>query len=431
VKVVTGKRRRRWYQYRLRTLLVLVPLMSMPLGCDQSPADIGTLAANDLGVNVAEFATLSQPSGVGVTSLESIVFSQDGKELAVTRLEAVPRPDYESSSGYPWNRRSVLETFSVGTFRGAGSVSSGERPHLFYATPAPRSAPTSMDHSAFILVEWAFYAPTSIAVRSGTSRKVIEVLDYEPKFPFTHEPRFPLNGVAVSPNSQTVAVAVGGDHDQSWDTPWHGEVILWDFASGEEGLRFHSPDVAYFGVAFSPDGRLLAAAGGTYVGVRNGREVYRGELRCWEVATGRLLFETEAPTSLRCIAFSPDGSTVAAGGVLGTVRYYQIPNGTEDDLFQCVPVGGSSVVLVDAVAFSPDGGLLAAGVGCYNKDAMWGELRLLDRANNREATVGFRRHSAPVTCVVFSPDGEWLAAGTYDGYARAFSVRPIQKTPGP
>lgn len=255
--MTTPRPERRRLQFGLRKLLVLVPLLTMPLGCGQSPDAVGTLVPNDLGVDVTEFATLSQPPGIGGTSVESMAFSQDGKELAVTRLEAFPRPNHESSSGCPWKQRSVLETFSVGDFRDAGSVSSGERPHLFYAAPVPRSAPTLRDHSAFILVEWARYAPTSIAVGSGTGRKLIEFLDYEPKFPFTHLPRFPLNGVAVGPNSQTVAVAVGGDHDQIRGNPWHGEVILWDFTSGEERLRFHSPDVAYFGVAFSPDGRLL------------------------------------------------------------------------------------------------------------------------------------------------------------------------------
>ncbi len=421
--------------------------VSIP-GCSQSAATSKTLGPSDLGLSVTQRARLREPAEPAYASIASMAFSRDGKELAITRVQAALRSQQTSSAHPSLEYTSILETFRVRDFTRTGIITSAGCDKRFHVLVAPHTkAGGSDDVDPFMVVRGAFYCPKEITVASGKN-DVIRSLRFEPRLTFTHEPSFPPNGVAVAPNSQRVAVALGGDHDQDLKTPCHGEVILWNFATGEQQLRFHSTDVAFFAVAFSPDGRLFAAAGGTYVGNRNGKEVYRGELRCWDLTTGKLLFKTESPTSLRCIAFSPDGRTIAAGGIWGTVRFYratdggeyashqfvplaatarseQAPDGRQDDSRDSAPVTGSPLILLDAVAFSPDGTFLAAGVGSYNRGASWGEVRMLDIANKRSATVGFQRHAHPVTCVAFSPNGNWLAAGTPDGFLRVFSVKPL------
>src|ERR1700682_3890012 len=59
------------------------------------------------------------------------------------------------------------------------------------------------------------------------------------------------------------------------------------------------------GLAFSPDGRMLASAGGSG----------DGEIKLWEVKSGRLIrsFVGEKYAS-RLLAFSPDGTSLAAAG---------------------------------------------------------------------------------------------------------------------
>jgi WD40 repeat protein len=97
-------------------------------------------------------------------------------------------------------------------------------------------------------------------------------------------------------------------------------------------------------LAHSPDGRWLASIG-----------TLRGQGRLWDLESRRGDREIESLSHGRNpVAFSPDGRLLAAAGTDGVVRLSNLATGTE-----LRRVGGPGDRLT-GVAFSPDGRLLAA-----------------------------------------------------------------------
>ena len=117
-------------------------------------------------------------------------------------------------------------------------------------------------------------------------------------------------------------------------------------------LKGHSFHV--WGVAFSPDGKRLASAGGTDDGAG---KFAAGEVRVWDAETGRTSSSMKVGgTRVYAVAFSPDGGQVASAWEDKTVRVWDAANGRE--LFALAGHGDE----VRNVAWSPDGKhLISAG----------------------------------------------------------------------
>src|SRR5207244_1329859 len=96
-------------------------------------------------------------------------------------------------------------------------------------------------------------------------------------------------------------------------------------------------------VAFSRNGKALASGSGDKA----------GEGKLWEVATGQERASLQGHASVRSVAFSPDGKTLASGNYDGTVKLWEAATGRERATFK----GHTSFVW--SVAFSVDGKTLA------------------------------------------------------------------------
>jgi WD40 repeat protein len=120
---------------------------------------------------------------------------------------------------------------------------------------------------------------------------------------------------------------------------------LWDVESGQQIRRFSGDAYGVNGVAFSPDGNLMATAGGD------------GRARVWAVASG-LEGERFAaqPRGLNIVAFAPSGRVLATTGGDGTLRLWAVSSGAELKRWD-----RSGPNVFTRAAFSTDGTRLAVG----------------------------------------------------------------------
>ncbi|MFV1967804.1 MAG: WD40 repeat domain-containing protein, partial [Pirellulaceae bacterium] len=199
--------------------------------------------------------------------------------------------------------------------------------------------------------------------------------------------RYRRGALDVSPDGQTMAVAMGNASLQIWDlktrTRRHavreahvaailavtfnpdgrraitgssdGSIRIWNSATGEQIRKF-----LYAGwtmnlksVANSPDGKVVAAAG-NYSNIRAGTI---GAVKLWNAASGELLHEIHLPASGFAMAFSHDGQRLAATTIgpgpfgsteAATIHLIDVRSG------KTLTKLSGHVQTVSAVGFSPD-----------------------------------------------------------------------------
>ena len=160
------------------------------------------------------------------------------------------------------------------------------------------------------------------------------------------------------------------------------------------------PTVPVTALAFSPDGKSLAAGG------------YR-EVLLWDLARAKLAKRIAADGQVGAVAFLKDGKTLVVGEgtpcTSGDVRFLDLPSGEEtfrSDLPKDV---------VCSLALSPDGKLLAAS-GAYQPAHVW-------NVDEKKLAATLGGHGDWVLRVSFSRDGKLLTTAAADNTAQVWSVK--------
>jgi hypothetical protein len=208
------------------------------------------------------------------------------------------------------------------------------------------------------------------------------------KYPVT------VNAVAFTPDDKHLVV--GGYH----------ELTVWDFAQAKLEKRIYTRMERAYAMVFLPDGKLAVAGG------RPGQE---GDVRIYNLDGGTpqkvngvalldgvhdknvMLKElVETDDAVLCLAASPDGKKLAAGGCDRLVRVWDLSAGISNAKLEQAIENHADWVF--GVAFSPDGKhLLTAS---RDKTAKVWDLTA------KESVLTFPDHQNGVYCVAIKADGK-------------------------
>lgn len=204
--------------------------------------------------------------------------------------------------------------------------------------------------------------------------------------------------IVISPDGKTL---VSAHHVDS-------TVKVWNLVTGGLSRTLRGHVWAVKSVAISPDGKTLVSGS------------MDSNIKIWNLNIGRLIRNLNGPSglfspvqswfsdkSVYSVAFSPDGQTLASGGVNQPVQLWRLSNGE----LKSSLTGHSDDVY--SVAFSPDGKRLASGSADRT-------IRIWDLFTGEPIhTLG---HSDAVYSVAFSPDGKTLVSSSKDSTVKIWRV---------
>jgi WD40 repeat protein len=212
-------------------------------------------------------------------------------------------------------------------------------------------------------------------------------------------PASPVTAVAFSPDGKTLAAA------------GYREVLLWNLAEASLARRIGTGKIggSVHALAFDKAGHVLLVA--------EGAPQKSGAVRLFDPATGEQKFEfADFKDVVYALALSPDGKRLAAGGAEGFVHVWDLE---EKKVLATIKDHGDWVL---GLCFTPDGKYLATG-GADRMSRVWetATWKVFSRMPEADAVQG----------VALSPDGKSLAVAVGGPAENTVRLRSIEYEPPP
>ena len=351
----------------------------------------------ELGVRGRELKTWKTETGEALLSVEDlpfvpreVAFSPDGKQLALAADDrAVHVLDAETGKERAALRGDSASPEDV-AYRPDGKLiaSCGRDGIVQLWDPARLTCVRTLRGGRGGLADLAFSADGRRLMTCSFQNRMAVWDPDTGQDPLTLQVKgYPIT-MAVSPDGGRLACSTST-----------GPVSIWDPTTGQLLLTLHGHDSRAMGLAFSPDGSLLASA-----------DQSRGAVKLWDPTTGQLrrtLTLTDEGAGYR-MTFSPDGQYLATCFELinmqnewsAKVYLWSVSAGQ-----RVRTLSGHTKSICD-VAFSPDGARLVSASADHT-------ARVWDVKTGREM-VCFRGHVQRIYEAKFSPDGRRIASASAD-----------------